>query len=84
MSVLRRVRAFAGQLGLLAVLAALAAFLVSGPVRLSNGHTDDGLRGDTRIDPRRPARPAARTGRRRLVHRRDRALLDGSGRNRRR
>ncbi|BCJ46505.1 membrane protein [Actinoplanes ianthinogenes] len=45
-SVLRRVRAFAGQLTLLAVLAALAAFLVSGPVRLANGRTDDGLRGD--------------------------------------
>ncbi|GAA4602314.1 putative ABC transport system permease protein [Actinoplanes octamycinicus] len=46
MSVLHRVRAFAGQLILLAVLGALAAFLVSGPVRLANGHTDDGLRGD--------------------------------------
>ncbi|WIM98941.1 ABC transporter permease [Actinoplanes oblitus] len=46
MSVLHRVRAFAGQLALLAVLGALAAFLVSGPVRLANGRTDDGLRGD--------------------------------------
>ncbi|AEV83470.1 permease [Actinoplanes sp. SE50] len=46
MSVLRRVRAFAGQLLLLAVLAGLTAFLVAGPVRLANGRTDDGLRGD--------------------------------------
>ncbi|GLW28205.1 FtsX-like permease family protein [Actinoplanes regularis] len=46
MSVVRRVRAFAGQLALLALLAGLTAFLVSGPARLANGRTDDGLRGD--------------------------------------
>ncbi|MFI1996004.1 FtsX-like permease family protein [Actinoplanes sp. NPDC020271] len=46
MSVLRRVRAFAGQLLLLAVLAGLTAFLVSGPARIANGRTDDGLAGD--------------------------------------
>ncbi|GAA2700378.1 FtsX-like permease family protein [Actinoplanes palleronii] len=48
MSVLRRVRAFLGQLLLLAVLGGLTAFLVSGPARLANGRTDDGLRGDIR------------------------------------
>jgi putative ABC transport system permease protein len=47
-SVLRRVRAFLGQLLLLAVLGGLTAFLVSGPARLANGRTDDGLRGDIR------------------------------------
>lgn len=48
MSVLRRARAFLGQLLLLAVLGGLTAFLVSGPARLVNGRTDDGLRGDIR------------------------------------
>ncbi|GIF05580.1 ABC transporter permease [Actinoplanes siamensis] len=48
MIVLRRVRAFSGQLLLLAVLGGLTAFLVSGPARLANGRTDDGLRGDIR------------------------------------
>ncbi|GAA2871421.1 membrane protein [Actinoplanes cyaneus] len=48
MTVLRRVRAFLGQLLLLAVLAGLTAFLVTGPARLANGRTDDGLRGDLR------------------------------------
>ncbi|WP_149100726.1 FtsX-like permease family protein [Actinoplanes teichomyceticus] len=46
MTPLRRGRAFAGQLALLAVLGALTAFLVSGPARLANGRTDAGLRGD--------------------------------------
>ncbi|BBH70940.1 membrane protein [Actinoplanes sp. OR16] len=44
--ILRRVRAFAGQLALLAALVALAAFLASGPGRLANGATDEGLRAD--------------------------------------
>ncbi|BCY07719.1 FtsX-like permease family protein [Actinoplanes sp. L3-i22] len=48
MIVLRRARAFLGQLLLLAVLGGLTAFLVSGPARLANGRTDDGLRGDIR------------------------------------
>ncbi|WP_436520223.1 FtsX-like permease family protein [Actinoplanes sp. HUAS TT8] len=48
MSVLRRVRSFLAQLLLLAVLGGLTAFLVSGPIRLANGRTDDGLRGDIR------------------------------------
>ncbi|GLW31201.1 ABC transporter permease [Actinoplanes regularis] len=50
-ALLRRVRAFAGQLALLAVLGGLAAFLVSGPARLANGRIDDGLRGDLRKLP---------------------------------
>ncbi|WP_045745568.1 FtsX-like permease family protein [Actinoplanes rectilineatus] len=45
-AVLRRVRAYAGQLGLLAALVGLAAFLASGPARLINDQIDLGLRGD--------------------------------------
>ncbi|MBB2943759.1 putative ABC transport system permease protein [Actinoplanes lutulentus] len=44
--IMQRVRAFAGQLGLLAALVGLAAFLSAGPGRLANGTTDEGLRAD--------------------------------------
>ncbi|MEV6304715.1 FtsX-like permease family protein [Actinoplanes sp. NPDC051861] len=40
----KRARSYAGQLTLLAVLVALAAFLASGLPRLANDRTDDGLR----------------------------------------
>ncbi|MFC7533357.1 FtsX-like permease family protein [Actinoplanes sp. GCM10030250] len=41
-----RARSYAGQLGLLAALVGLAAFLASGPPRLANDRTDVGLRAD--------------------------------------
>lgn len=44
--IMTRVRAYAAQLGLLAALVALAAFLSTGPGRLANGTTDEGLRSD--------------------------------------
>ena len=43
---LHRVRAFAGQLALLAALAVVAALLVTGVPRVANGYTDAGLRAD--------------------------------------
>ena len=43
---LRRVRAYSGHLGLLAVLALVGALLVSGVPRLENEYTDRGLRAD--------------------------------------
>jgi putative ABC transport system permease protein len=43
---LRRARAFAGQLALLAALTVVAALLVSGVPRVANRYTDDGLRAD--------------------------------------
>ncbi|MFI5841930.1 FtsX-like permease family protein [Catenuloplanes sp. NPDC051500] len=46
MSLLRRVRAIAGYLALLAALGLVASLLVSGVPRLANGFTDDGLRSD--------------------------------------
>ncbi|WP_033337447.1 ABC transporter permease [Catenuloplanes japonicus] len=46
MRLLRRVRASAGYLALLAALGLVAALLVSGVPRLANGYTDDGLRSD--------------------------------------
>jgi putative ABC transport system permease protein len=46
MRLLRRVRATAGHLMLLAALGLVAALLVSGVPRLANGYTDDGLRSD--------------------------------------
>ncbi|GAA2551554.1 hypothetical protein GCM10010435_22170 [Winogradskya consettensis] len=42
----RRVRAYAGHLGLLAVLAFVAALLIGGLPRLANHYTDRGLHGD--------------------------------------
>lgn len=42
----RRVRAYGGHLGLLAVLGLVAALLAGGVPRLANGYTDRGLRGD--------------------------------------
>ncbi len=45
-AVLRRARAFAGLLGLLAALALVAALLVSGVPKAANGYTDEGLRTD--------------------------------------
>jgi putative ABC transport system permease protein len=43
---LRRVRAYAGHLGLLAALGLVAALLAGGMPRLANGYTDRGLQGD--------------------------------------
>ena len=43
---LRRVRAYAGQLGLLAALVMLGVFVASGPPRVANDRTDAGLRAD--------------------------------------
>ena len=62
---LRRARAFAGHLALLAALTVVAALLVSGVPRLANGYTDDGLRADlARLPLHRPRpdlrRPASR------------------------
>jgi putative ABC transport system permease protein len=45
-AVLRRVRVFAGQFGLLAVLALFAAFLITAAPRLANDLTDHALRED--------------------------------------
>ncbi|WP_344572660.1 ABC transporter permease [Winogradskya humida] len=42
----RRVRAYAGHIGLLAVLAFMAALLIGGLPRLANHYTDQGLHGD--------------------------------------
>jgi hypothetical protein len=47
-AVLHRVRAFAGQLGLLAALAFVAALLAAGAPRVANGLADEGLRQDIR------------------------------------
>ncbi|GAB7051756.1 FtsX-like permease family protein [Catenuloplanes indicus] len=48
MRLLRRIRAAAGCLALLAALGLVASLLVSGVPRLANGFTDDGLRADVR------------------------------------
>jgi putative ABC transport system permease protein len=49
---LRRVRAYAGQLGLLAALVVLTAFLASGLPRIANDRTDVGLRAEIgRLEP---------------------------------
>ncbi|UQU62896.1 ABC transporter permease [Couchioplanes caeruleus] len=45
-AVLRRARAYAGELALLALLALVATVLVSGVPKVANGYTDAGLRAD--------------------------------------
>ncbi|WP_305783119.1 FtsX-like permease family protein [Symbioplanes lichenis] len=45
-AVLRRVRAYAGNLGLLAALTLVAALIAAGVPRLANHYTDEGLRSD--------------------------------------